>query len=75
MKLILSTLFFGLIATHANASTISTLQELENRYVQEIVNCPFSSQFKGNKHADKRTVASLVKKKDSKKAVDHKVTK
>ncbi|MBE8162386.1 MAG: hypothetical protein HAW63_00150 [Bdellovibrionaceae bacterium] len=75
MKIILSTmLFFTLTAIQANAKA-SALVSLEKQHAQEIVNCPFQSQSKVNKVADKRTVASLLGKKKVKKEASQKAIK
>lgn len=73
MKLILSTLFFGLIATQANAAP-SNLTKLEDAHVTEIISCPFHNQSKVNKDASRELAASLTKKK-TEKEVKQKVAK
>lgn len=74
MKLLFSALFFGLISVHANAGE-STLVQLEERHVQEIINCPFNSQSKANKDKDKRIVASLTAQKEAEKESKQEVVK
>lgn len=70
MKFILVSVAFLFASALVQAKELSRLDKIEKTHVQNIVNCPFSSQSKVNKSQDKRIVASLIRKaKVKKKAV------
>lgn len=75
MKFILIFIAFLFASTLVQAKEVSHLEVIENNYVQDIVNCPFSSQSKANRSHDQRIVASLTAGEKTKKKVVQKTKK